>query len=294
MISFSMPPKQWLEDIPSFIDGDRNIDKATVEAFGDEWNQFATFSETEIDYIASEYFDILPAEKLKNFQNVLDLGCGSGRWSMYLAKHVGFVEAVDPSAACLVARRNTASFPNVRVSQASASTLPFPDDSFDLAICLGVLHHVPNTAQALLDLTSKIKPGGTLLLYLYYDLSNRSTFYQWLHTLSEYPRRVISKMPLRMRNIASDTMAVVVYFPLIVLAKIVDLVNTKTAKSMPLYYYTNKSWNVIRNDARDRFGTPLEQRFSKEEIINMLHTAGMSDVSFSNNAPYWHCTAIKE
>ncbi|MBI1268330.1 MAG: methyltransferase domain-containing protein [Cryomorphaceae bacterium] len=293
MISFSRPPVHWLEDIPSFVDGDKNIDHATVEAFGDEWTRFDSFSDQEIDTVAAEYFDILPAEKLREFKHAIDVGCGSGRWTRFIAKQVSSVEAVDPSEACLVARRNTADLANVRVSQASVNALPFADEAFDLAICLGVLHHVPNTQEALTSLCKKISFGGTLLLYLYYDLSNRSMPYRLLHRASEIPRKIVAHLPHKLKNLSCDLLAFCVYLPLIGMAKLTTAVSPNLGPRMPLSYYTNKSWNIIRNDARDRFGTPLEQRFSQIEIENMLHTAGMSNVRFSNNAPFWHCTAIK-
>ena len=58
------------------------------------------------------------------------------------------------------------------------------------------------------------------------------------------------------------------------------------AERLPLGYYRNKSLRIIRNDALDRFGTPLEQRFTKVEIADMLNAAGMERVRFSENAPF--------
>jgi hypothetical protein len=43
----------------------------------------------------------------------------------------------------------------------------------------------------------------------------------------------------------------------------------------------------MRNDALDRFGTRLEQRFTQEEIREMMVKAGLRDISFRDNAPYW-------
>jgi hypothetical protein len=57
--------------------------------------------------------------------------------------------------------------------------------------------------------------------------------------------------------------------------------------------YHNKSFFVIRNDALDRFGTPLEQRFSKIEIKQMMEKAGLTNIIFSNNMPYWHAVGQK-
>jgi hypothetical protein len=57
---------------------------------------------------------------------------------------------------------------------------------------------------------------------------------------------------------------------------------------MPLAYYVGKPWKIIRNDSLDRFGTPLEKRFRREEIEAMLTRAGLTEIRFSDGPPYWH------
>ena len=49
----------------------------------------------------------------------------------------------------------------------------------------------------------------------------------------------------------------------------------------------------MRNDALDRFGTPLEQRFNKSEIKAMMESGGLKNIVFSANAPYWHAIGQK-
>jgi hypothetical protein len=66
------------------------------------------------------------------------------------------------------------------------------------------------------------------------------------------------------------------------------------AAKIPLSYYQNKSFYIIRNDALDRFGTKLEQRFSKEQIIEMLQNAGLTNIVISPGLPYWHMVAQKK
>jgi hypothetical protein len=43
----------------------------------------------------------------------------------------------------------------------------------------------------------------------------------------------------------------------------------------------------MRTDALDRFGTRLEQRFSKNEIQQMMESAGLVDIVFREDAPFW-------
>jgi hypothetical protein len=56
---------------------------------------------------------------------------------------------------------------------------------------------------------------------------------------------------------------------------------------MPLAYYRDRSFYVMRNDALDRFGTRLEQRFTRTEIDAMMRAAGLQDIEFSDDFPYW-------
>tara|TARA_A100001011_G_scaffold295387_1_gene307685 strand:+ start:125 stop:295 length:171 start_codon:yes stop_codon:yes gene_type:complete len=43
----------------------------------------------------------------------------------------------------------------------------------------------------------------------------------------------------------------------------------------------------MRTDALDRFGTRLEQRFTRNEIKNMMQNAGLENIEFSNSKPFW-------
>ena len=63
--------------------------------------------------------------------------------------------------------------------------------------------------------------------------------------------------------------------------------------SVPLSYYVDKPWKVIRNDSLDRFGTPLEQRFSRRQIEDMLIAAGLKDIRVSDHEPFGHVVARK-
>ena len=283
-------------NIESFItENDTNLDQNTVNSFGEEWLKFNAFTEEEINIAGNQYFDIVSKSILNKNNTVLDIGCGSGRWTKFIANKVKLVEAVDPSEAVFSANYLNKNEKNVRVTQASVSNIPFNDNTFDFVICLGVLHHIPNTQQALIDVVKKIKNGGSILLYLYYNLDNRGSFYKIIFKTSSFFRLLISKMPKSIKKNACDLIAIFIYMPFVLLARLLQNIfgNRKWIKKIPLSYYSNKSFNIIRNDSLDRFGTPLEQRFSKKEITEMMQKAGLSNLVFSEKEPYWHMTGIK-
>jgi len=60
--------------------------------------------------------------------------------------------------------------------EANAEKLPFDDAEFDCVCSMGVLHHVPNTAQAVAEIQRVLKPGGRLIVMMYY---RNSLLYRW-------------------------------------------------------------------------------------------------------------------
>lgn len=271
-----------------------NIDVETVKSFGEEWIKFDHFEESEVELAKEVYFDVVNESMLNKDSVVMDMGCGTGRWTKYACKRAKFVEAIDPSDAVISAAKLLSTEPNVRITQAEVSSIPFPDDSFDFVFSLGVLHHIPDTAQAMIDTVKKLKPGGHFLVYLYYKVEERSFLFRSIFFLSNILRNIVYRLPGSIKRFACDLLAIFIYLPFVLLSKVVRaLFGETTMNKIPLSFYHDKSWNIIRNDALDRFGTPLEQRFNKKDITTMMEASGLTDITFSDNPPYWHAVGRK-
>ncbi len=284
------------KQIASFITpGEKNIHPETIKSFGVEWNRFYKFNEEDIETAGEQYFDIITSEMLNKEKNVLDAGCGSGRWSKYISERADFIEAIDPSDAVYAAAHLTKDISNIRITQASIDNIPFADESFDFIFSLGVMHHLPDTQHAINKVASKLKSKGYFMLYLYYNMDNRSGPFRFLFSISNLLRLIISRLPARFKVIVCDILALLIYIPLIFIARMMKILfpNKKWYQRMPLSYYMNKRFIIIRNDALDRLGTPLEKRFSKVQIEEMMKKAGLKNIVFSNHEPYWHAVGQK-
>ncbi len=103
-------------------------------------------------------------------------------------------------------------------------------------------------------------------------------------------RKVISRLPAETKVMACDFVAVLIYSPLVYFCRFLDKLNVpkRIIDKVPLSYYRKTSFTIIKNDALDRFGTSLEQWFSKVEIGEMMHGAGLLEIFFSNKASFWH------
>jgi SAM-dependent methyltransferase len=205
---------------------------------------------------------------------------------------VGTLHCVDPSEAIDVARRALAAQPNVQFHRAGVDTLPFADGSLDFAYSLGVLHHIPDTQAAMQSCTRKLKSGAPFLVYLYYAFDNRPAWFRLLWKASEVIRFCVSKLPHSLRHLVTEIIAFTVYWPLSRLARLGHKLGFNVS-AWPLSMYKDLSLYTLRTDALDRFGTRLEQRFTREQITAMMEASGLKDVKISDEMPFWCASGIR-
>jgi len=282
------------KDIYFFSEAQENIDQKTVDSFGEEWEAFSSFTDEEIRIAGDQYFDIISPEMIEG-KTALDVGCGSGRWTRYVASKAAFVDAIDPSKAVYSAAHMLQDIPNTRISQAGVDNIPFANNSFDFVFSLGVLHHIPNTQKAMQSCVEKLKSGGHFLVYLYYDFEQRGSLFKILFQLSNLLRFFISKLPATLKKWVCNGIAFFVYAPLVMFSKCIAALGMKSlAHKIPLSYYRAHSFHIMKNDALDRFGTPLEQRFSRAKIREMMELCGLESIIISEGEPYWHAVGRKK
>jgi SAM-dependent methyltransferase len=271
-----------------------NIDFKTVESFGEEWLLFDQLgmSELESEVAFKQYFAIFPWDILPASAEGFDMGCGSGRWAKFVAPKVFRLNCIDPSIAIHVAKKCLVNFENIVFHKTSVDNSGLAEESQDFGYSIGVLHHIPNTYEGLNSCVKLLKKGAPLLLYIYYSFENRPVWYKLLWKSTDLMRKVIYRLPNKIKNFVTDTIAILVYFPIARLSKILEKSGINV-REIPLSYYRNRSFYTLRTDSRDRFGTPLEKRFSRSQIEKMMINAGLIDIRFSEKEPYWCAVGIK-
>lgn len=133
-----------------------------------KWNKE---NENYMVYPDEEVVRIVKKSFLPNgVQNVLDVGCGSGRHSLCMLRESLAVYAIDTSATALsIAQRlaNEAGY-RLHTQLAYATSMPFCDRSFDAVLCWGLIHYLaPSEASACVrEIYRVLKPGGLFALTL--------------------------------------------------------------------------------------------------------------------------------
>lgn len=98
-------------------------------------------------------------------ETVLDLGCGTGTFSLPLARLGCKVTGIDPSAGMLARAREKAEAAGLAVTfiEGDAQRLPFADNSFDLVVTVTALEFMRRPRAALAEALRVLKPGGRLV-----------------------------------------------------------------------------------------------------------------------------------
>lgn len=175
------------DGIPRFAGG------RYADAFGAQWLKFRRTqldSHTGLPISRDRARRCLgPAWETLDGANVLECGCGAGRFTEVLLGEGAAVTSVDLSAAV---DANQANFPQDerhRVAQADILALPFAPRSYDIVFCLGVVQHTPDPERTIAALYEQVRPDGWLVVDHY---SRRLQW--WLSTAPAF-RAVLKRLP---------------------------------------------------------------------------------------------------
>jgi SAM-dependent methyltransferase len=174
--------------------------------------------EERFSYAWSVYREVIPLHRkqflgwispltLDDFagKTFLDAGCGIGRNSLWpLEAGAASALAFDCNEVTVsVARENLSRFPNCRVALRSIYEL---EDvaAYDIVFSIGVVHHLKHPRPAVERLVRALKPGGTLILWVYAREGNES-YLRWVDPLRLW---LTSRLPPALGRAAAKALTV--------------------------------------------------------------------------------------
>ena len=115
--------------------------------------------------VRPEFSDYFNAKNLKGW-SALDLGCGEGRYALYLAKKDCRVTGVDSSHMGLEKLEKKALMDNLPITalHTDIAGFDFPEAAFDVIVAATILDHLPDKLRrrAIRGIKTALKPGGIL------------------------------------------------------------------------------------------------------------------------------------
>lgn len=245
------------------MSGDAQVELGSPERFGHSWNIFS-----EILPVHEEQFLRWTSGIAKSDwagKRFLDVGCGIGRNSWWpLSYGASSCLSIDIDERTLAAARsNLANYENAVVENRSAYEID-ETDSFDIAFSIGVIHHLDEPLAAVEQMRQAVRPGGTVLLWLYGYENN-----EWLVRFFDPLRRLLfSKMPLPL-----------VYFLSLPATALLWLVlRAGIGRTEYMRLIRTFSFRHLRAIVYDHMIPRIAKYFRKGEAVDLLQSAGLDNV----------------
>jgi SAM-dependent methyltransferase len=262
------------EKISEEITIDAQKKKDTSKSFAYEWQRF---SKMLIEWKQNFDFYFEPVKNIQSLKDktILELGCGKGRHTFYASEIAKEIIAVDFGKAVDVAFANNRNKKNIHFIQADIYNLPFKENYFDFVFSIGVLHHLPTPEQGFNRLVKLLNSGGGILVYVYHSFPKHSFNYYLLKFVNFF-RYITIRLPYNILHFLCYPIAYLSYAVLIIPYKYIFRKFIKTG--WPLGAYADYPFQVILNDTFDRFSAPIENRYSKEQIVQWYKNAGLKNI----------------
>jgi len=244
----------------------------TLSSFGYEWNAFDAIRD-EDESFAAIYFKDLDLASLAGRVG-LDAGCGKGRFTRVLARHLNTMVALDGSDAVLAAVHNLADQGNIGVVRADLRLPLFDPGGFDFISSLGVLHHLDDPRQGFLHLTQYLAPGGQILVYLYSRPETLTARAMGLAGASVL-RRATVRLPHPLLKALSGPIAALLFAGVVLPGRWGDRLHSGALSRLPMSTYRDKPFRSLVLDTFDRLSAPVEHRYTWAELEPWFRDAGL-------------------
>jgi len=148
----------------------------TVESLQRDFDRIALLPEERWNH-NSHYHSFLLSHIPESCDHILEIGCGTGKFSQLLAQRASKVLAIDLSPQMIrVAQENSERYPNIDFVLSDILEYPLPADHFDFIASVTTLHHL-QLAAVLAKIKQALKPGGVFVCLDLYRRANATDLF---------------------------------------------------------------------------------------------------------------------
>ncbi|HSK74553.1 MAG TPA: class I SAM-dependent methyltransferase [Pyrinomonadaceae bacterium] len=158
-------------------------ERPSLESIQSDFDRIALLTDETWNH-NSHYHKFLIEQLPKQCRQILEIGCGTGKFSRLLAEHAEKVLAIDLSPQMIrLAQERSKFYPNIDFVADDVMTYQLPDNQFDCIATLTTLHHLP-TELILRKIRNALKPDG---VFVCLDLYQRSNLTDLLYDSAAFP-----------------------------------------------------------------------------------------------------------
>jgi 2-polyprenyl-3-methyl-5-hydroxy-6-metoxy-1,4-benzoquinol methylase len=255
-----------------------------ADAFGAQWKRYRL---TQLDSYTKSSLSRDRARRCVGEQlwnnlagkQLLECGCGAGRFTEVLLQRGASVTSIDLSDAVEANQENCPQNDTHRIGQADIQKLPFAPQQFDVVFCLGVVQHTPSTENTIRYLYEQVKPGGTLVIDHY--THNLSWYTKTALPLRYYLRRLSPEEGIKWTEKLVDT-----FLPLHRLARSFHPAHMLISRLSPVqsYYHAlpelddklQREWALL--DTHDSLTAWYRRVRTRGQLRQTLTQLGLRDI----------------
>ena len=172
--------REWWESNPMTYDWEKTlqIDPGTLKWYDEIDRRFLDSAYYAAGQNGQPFGRFLKPDLVSGKQ-VLEIGCGMGTHAEMLLRNGARLTAIDQTTLAVESTRRRLELKQLdaRVLQQDAEKLTLPDRSFDVVWTWGVIHHSSSTEQCVREISRVLRPGGRLMMMVYY----RPSLVYYLH-----------------------------------------------------------------------------------------------------------------
>jgi SAM-dependent methyltransferase len=264
--------------IPRFVEGAYYTD-----SFGLEWNQYRGLlidREQGLSITADRFYRCTcwSEEELRGSQ-VLEIGCGAGRFTQIMLEAGAKVYSCDISSAVDACWNTNGPNKNLCLLQADLYQIPCRPESFDYVFCYAVLQHTPNPQRAFMSLIPFLRRGGKLSVDCYVRqprFTRWTSKYLWRPFTTRIPPRYLLKLV---------EWYIPKWLPIDTKLARIPRFGKRLVGLIPCWNYTGilpldskqiMEWAIL--DTFDALASKYDNPQTIDEVANWFREAGLSDV----------------